>query len=65
MYCTVLCCAVLYCTDGRFSLVMDLCNDLKFIFIFVLGYGITAADEHGMEEVVRRGRWLYLAAGNC
>ena len=51
--------------DGRFSLVMDLCNDLKFIFIFVLGFGITAADEHGMEQVVRRGRWHYLAAGDC
>ena len=46
-----------------FNIIFDLCNDIKFIFIFVIGYGITAADEHGMKEVIRKGRWYYLASG--
>ena len=46
-----------------FNIIFDLCNDIKFIFIFVIGYGITAADEHGMKEVIRKGRWCYLASG--
>ena len=47
-----------------FSVFMDLCNDIKFIFIFMLGYGITAADDQGMKEVIRKGRWYYLCFGN-
>ena len=52
--------------DGRlwfFGAVTDLCNDVKFIFIFVIGYGIAAADEHGMKEVIRKGRWYNLIIG--
>ena len=50
--------------DGFFSVFTDLCNDVKYIFIFVIGYGITAADDQGMREVLRRGRWFYLCLGN-
>ena len=53
--------------DGNlwfFSVFMDLCNDIKFIFIFMIGYGITAADDQGMKEVIRKGRWYYLCFGN-
>ena len=46
-----------------FNIIFDLCNDIKFIFIFVIGYGITAADEHGMKEVIRKGRWYYFVIG--
>ena len=46
-----------------FNIIFDLCNDIQFIFIFVIGFGITAADEHGMKEVIRKGRWYYLASG--
>ena len=52
--------------DGNlwfFSWTMDICNDIKFIFIFVLGFGITAADEHGMKDVIRKGRWFNLIIG--
>ena len=52
--------------DGNlwfFGAFTDLCNDIKFIFIFVIGYGITAADEHGMKEVIRKGRWYYFVIG--
>ena len=52
--------------DGRlwfFSVFMDLCNDLNYIIIFVIGFGITAADEHGMKEVIKRGRWFNLIIG--
>ena len=52
--------------DGRlwfFGVFTDLCNDVKFIFIFVIGYGIAAADEHGMKEVIRKGRWYNLIIG--
>ena len=42
---------------------VDICNDIKFIFIFVLGYGIMVADDHGMKEVVRRGRWFNFIGG--
>ena len=52
--------------DGRlwfFSVFMDLCNDLNYITIFVIGFGITAADEHGMKEVIKRGRWFNLIIG--
>ena len=53
--------------DGNlwfFSVFLDLCNDIKFIFIFMIGYGITAADDQGMKEVIRKGRWYYLCFGN-
>ena len=43
---------------------MDLCNDLNYIIIFVIGFGITAADEHGMKEVIKKGRWYNLVVGN-
>ena len=46
-----------------FNIIFDLCNDIKFIFIFVIGYGITAADEHGMKEVIRKGRWYNFVIG--
>ena len=46
-----------------FNIIFDLCNDIKFIFIFVIGYGITAADEHGMKEVIRKGRWYNSVIG--
>ena len=52
--------------DGNlwfFSVFMDLCNDLNYIIIFVIGFGITAADEHGMKEVIKRGRWYNLIIG--
>lgn len=52
--------------DGRlwfFGVFTDLCNDVKFIFIFVIGYGMAAADEHGMKEVIRKGRWYNLVIG--
>ena len=40
-----------------FNLVFDLCNDFKFLFIFIIGYGLQAADEHGMIYVIKKGRW--------
>ena len=52
--------------DGRlwfFGVFTDLCNDVKFIFIFVIGYGMAAADDHGMKEVIRKGRWYNLVIG--
>ena len=30
----------------------------------MIGYGITAADDQGMKEVIRKGRWFYLCLGN-
>ena len=50
--------------DGFFSVFTDLCNDVKYIFIFVIGFGITAADDQGMKEIIRKGRWYYLCFGN-
>ena len=52
--------------DGNlwfFGFIFDICNDFKFIFIFVFGYGIMAADEHGMKEVIKKGRWYNLIIG--
>ena len=52
--------------DGRlwfFGVFTDLCNDVKFIFIFVIGYGMAAADDQGMKEVIRKGRWYNLVIG--
>ena len=46
-----------------FNIIFDLCNDIKFIFIFVIGYGITAADDHGMKEVISKGRWYNFVIG--
>ena len=42
---------------------LDIANNFNYIFIFLFGYAITAADEHGLKEVVARGRWLYLVLG--
>ena len=47
-----------------FNIIFDLCNDIKFIFIFMIGYGIIAADDQGTKEVIGRGRWFYLCLGN-
>ena len=47
-----------------FNLILDLCNDFNFMLVFLLGFGIAAADDHGMKEVVRKGRWYYLVSGN-
>ena len=55
-----------YFPDGNlwfFSVFLDICNDIKFIFIFVLGYGITAADEFGMKEIIRKSRWFNFIIG--
>jgi len=52
--------------DGNlwfFGWATDICNDIKFIFIFVIGFGITAADELGMKEVIRKGRWFNFIIG--
>ena len=52
--------------DGNlwfFGFVTDICNDVKFIFIFVIGFGIAAADDHGMKEVIKKGRWWNLIIG--
>ena len=52
--------------DGNlwfFSVFMDLCNDINYIIVFVIGFGITVADEHGMKEVIKKGRWYNLVIG--
>ena len=52
--------------DGQlwfFGFIGDWCNNIKFIFIFMFGYGITLADENGIKEVLKRGRWYYLIIG--
>merc|ERR1719481_1207215 len=42
---------------------MDHANNLNYIFTFLFGFAITAADGHGMKEVLRRGRWIYFVIG--
>ena len=42
---------------------VDLCNDLNFLLVFLLGYAITAADDEGMKEVIERGRWYNFIIG--
>jgi len=45
------------------TLVLDWSNNFNYCFIFLFGYAITAADQAGMKEVKRKGRWFYLAFG--
>ena len=47
-----------------FNIIFDVCNDFKFLFIFIFGYGLQAGDEHGMKSIIRKGRWYYLIIGN-
>ena len=51
--------------DGNISkaVYLDICNQMNYITIFLLGFGLTAVDEHGMKEVIRRGRWFNLVIG--
>ena len=42
---------------------MDLCNDLNFLLVFLLGFALTAADDEGMKEVIERGRWYNFIIG--
>ena len=52
--------------DGKFwffSVFVDLCNDLNFILIFILGYALTVADDQGMGEVIKKSRWYNLTTG--
>ena len=46
-----------------FNFVFDICNDFKFLFIFIIGYGLQAADEHGMKDVIKKGRWYNFITG--
>ena len=48
-----------------FNLIFDICNDVNFILVFLLGYGLAAADDHGIKEVIKKGRWYNLVAGTC
>ena len=48
-----------------FDLIFDICNDINFILVFLLGYGMAAADDHGMKEVIKKGRWYNLVTGTC
>jgi len=52
--------------DGSFwkAVYLDLCNQVNYVIIFVIGFAITVADEHGMKEVIRRGRWFNLIIGS-
>ena len=55
-----------YFPDGNltfFSVFVDLCNDINFIIIFLLGYALTAADDYGMKEVIQRSRWYNFIIG--
>ena len=45
------------------TLVIDWANNFNYTFIFLFGYAITAADQAGMKEVIKKGRWFYLAFG--
>ena len=38
-------------------------QNTNFAFIFVFGYGIAAAEEHGLKDSLQHGRWFYLIAG--
>jgi len=52
--------------DGNlwfFGFFTDICNDIKFIFIFVMGFGLAAADEHDLKNVIKKGRWFNLVIG--
>ena len=42
---------------------VDLCNDLNFLLVFLLGYAVAAADDEGMKEVIERGRWYNFIIG--
>ena len=33
------------------------------MFMFVFGFGITAAEEHGLKESFERGKWFYFVGG--
>ena len=46
-----------------FNLIFDVCNDVNFLLVFLLGYGIAAGDNHGMKEVIRDRRWHNLIIG--
>ena len=46
-----------------FSVFVDLCNDLNFLLVFLLGYAVAAADDEGMKEVIERGRWYNFIIG--
>jgi len=52
--------------DGQlwfFGFLFDHCNNIKFIFIFVIGFGITAADDYCMRDIIKKGRWFYFIIG--
>ena len=44
--------------------LLDWFNHINFGFIFFLGFAITAAEEHGLGDVMHRARWYYLVAGS-
>jgi len=45
------------------TLIVDWANNFNYSFIFLFGYIITAADQSGMKDVLKMGRWLYLVLG--
>ena len=55
-----------YFPDGNltfFSVFVDLCNDINFIIVFLLGFALTAADDEGMREVIQKSRWYNFIIG--
>ena len=37
--------------------------NFNYIMILIFGYTITAADAHGIKDVLQKGRWIYLCSG--
>ena len=42
------------------TIVVDWSNNFNYVFIFLFGYSITAADQSGMKEVLKKGHWFIL-----
>ena len=50
-------------TLSFFGWLYDMCNNVKYTLIFLMGYAIMQADEQGMEDVIRKSRWYNFIIG--
>ena len=38
-------------------------QNFNFVFAFVIGYAVAAAEKHGLRDFLQIGRWIYFATG--
>lgn len=50
-------------TDVVGLMWLDLANHFRFAFVYIFGFVLTAADEHGFKDLLNKYKWTYFVLG--